>query len=158
MLIKGIEKGGKAIPITPKEAIPHAVQYGVKSKNTSDTIFWVDPKTVAVSSFHHNTTDDGNWTAQVSGQAMIGHTDVATDQFHVGKLCNFSVKYRSGRDSFGIPDIVVDNFDYTKIETNPAKRIGPVDSTQAVPLATGELQAQPAPSGGKPARKLSKSE
>lgn len=158
MLIKGIEKGGKAIPIAPKDAIPYAVQYGVKSKNTPETIFWVDPKKVTVSSFHHNVVDvDGNWVAQVSGQAMIGKTDVATDMFHVEKLCNYKMKYKSGKDAVGIPDIIVDSFEFSQVETNPAKMVGYVETAQAPALAMGELQAQSEPTGGgKPSKKMAK--
>ena len=157
MLIKGVDKSGKAIPIAPKDAIPNAVQYGVKSKNTSDSVFWVDPKSVKVTAFHHTPIDEkGNWVAHAHGEAMIGKTTVANDRFHLAKPHTFKMRFSSAKDDFGIPDIKVDEFDIEAMETNPSKLIGNVDTSQEkAPLAVGELSPTNA-QGGRPSKKVVK--
>ena len=157
MLIKGVDKSGKAIPIAPAEAIPHAVQYGVKTQNTSENIFWVDPKSVEVTAFHHTPVDEqGNWVAHAHGEAMIGKTTVANDRFHLPKKYSFKMRFSSSKDAFGIPDIKVDDFAIEVMETNPSKLIGEVDTSQEkAPLAVGELTASSA-QGGRPSKKVVK--
>ena len=46
---------GNAITYTPNESLPYAVEYGVKSKNDSDFIYWALKDTVLSADTHHIT-------------------------------------------------------------------------------------------------------
>ena len=110
MLIKSVGKGGTAVPYNPEEALTFAVEYGVKSLNSDDKIFWVVRDSVKKTKIHFRPNPDGTWEAMAEGIAAIGHTDVKTDRFHEPRQKHFFVEYKPSKDSLGLPDIAVVKF------------------------------------------------
>ena len=111
MLIKAVNRQGNAVPYSPEEALTFAVEYGVKSKNTSEKIYWVVRDSIKHTKIHFNNMPDGTWEAIAEGVAHIGHTDVATDAFHDARPKQFSVHYKPVKDGLGLPDIGVVKFE-----------------------------------------------
>jgi hypothetical protein len=119
MLIKSVAKTstkkgpkkGTAIPYSHDEAALFAVERGVKGMNSKEKIFWVLRKSIKVSVTGANSEKDGNYRATASGTALVGYTDVATDEFHSPKLCNIDISWKSVKDRMGLPDIEITEFE-----------------------------------------------
>lgn len=124
MLIKAVNRQGNAVPYTPEEALPFAVEYGVKSNNTLDTVYWVIRESIKIKNVHFNQKQDGAWEAIADGTADIGFTESKTDRFHDPKPHRFSVQYTPTKDSLGMPDIAVVKFEIEKIGQNPSASVG----------------------------------
>ena len=112
MLIKSVTSKGNAVPHTPEEALPTALEYGLKLQSGNDKVYWVLRGSLVVEGQvgHLINQLDGSYTAQAAGSAMVGYTDVVTDKFFDAKPYNFSVRYHSSKDSIGLPDIKIDEF------------------------------------------------
>lgn len=141
MLLKRIDGKGQAVPMTPAEALYHAVVGGLKGINSQEFVYWTPKGSVKASSpvafFTH---PDGVWEATAEGEFMLGKTRVRDDQFFDAKKATFRIGYKSSKDEIGLPDITVTSFSYELVQTNPSRASGPVDNTQVeAPLVTGEL-------------------
>ena len=115
MLIKAVTRQGTPIPYTPEEALPFAVEYGVKSLNSDKSIYWVLKDTVKLDAIHYNQLPGGEWEAVAEGTASIGQTLVEQDLFMDSKESRFKVHYKPSKDGLGLPDITVLSF-----TSNPA--------------------------------------
>jgi len=143
MLIKSVSKTGHAIAFEPNEAAAVAVMYAIKTKNTSDTVFWALKNTIKIENCTFTKHPDGNWEAIASGTAMVGTTTVATDKFSIPRLSQFSVEYKHTKDSVGMPDIAVTEASFSQVGTNPSKMVGAVDTTNVLPqTVVGELAVE----------------
>jgi hypothetical protein len=124
MLIKKAV-GGEPIPYSPSEALPYAVEYGVKSLNTQDSVHWTLKKSVESGDMHHVTVPQNNrryrdgWEATATGTVMIGKTCTKTDRFFEPRKHSFSIKYKSSVDELGLPDLEIVSFKTELISTNP---------------------------------------
>lgn len=107
MLIKAVTRQGTAVPYSPEEALPFAVEYGTKRLSTSEKIYWVIRDSVKQDSIHYNQLPEGSWEAVAEGTAKIGHTVTAQDLFMEPKETKFKIHYRPGKDELGLPDIKV---------------------------------------------------
>lgn len=136
MLVKQVSKKGDAVPYEPAEVLATAIAYGVKTQNTSEKIFWVLGGSITKGTFDSlNKSIDKSWHATATGTAKIGFTETKTDQFHEPRLYNFKVKYSSAKDSLGLPDIKIDEFEMEPIERNPAVLMNFPDMTYKAPVA-----------------------
>lgn len=111
MLIKAVTRQGTAVPYSPEEALPFAVEYGTKMLSTNDKIYWVIKESVKQDSIHYNKMPDGTWEAIAEGTANIGHTLASQDLFMDAKSTRFKVQYKPGKDDLGLPDIKVLSFE-----------------------------------------------
>ena len=111
MLIKAVTRQGNPVPYSPEEALPYAVEYGVKSMNTQERVYWVLKNTVQKDSIHYNNLPDGGWEAVAEGSASIGHTVTSTDAFMDAKNTKFKIHYKPGKDELGLPDIKIVSFE-----------------------------------------------
>lgn len=147
MLIKRIDAKGRAVPMTPEEALYAALVSGCKNKSDSEWVLWAQKDGIKLDSpvSHHTDTITGNWEATAKGTCLIGKTKVFSDKFYDPKKCTFSVSYKNTKDEIGLPDIEVTAFTFSPIETNPAKQAGAiqVDNSTAAPLVVGELIPEP---------------
>ena len=155
MLIKRVTSKGKPVPYTAEEAVGFAVARSAKIKNTMEVIYWIDRKSIVTTKFHSAPTDtNGGWEAWAEGTVHVGKTVAKTGKFHTPKAHAFKTHYKSGKDDWGIPDIVVlpdSVLDLT--ETNPAKMVGAVpEKTNPIniigevkpePMVSGEVMAEP---------------
>lgn len=130
MLIKSITKKGDPIPMTPLEAAPTALSYGIKKMNTVERVYWLMKSGITFARFNHFPTKDG-WEAHAEGSAMVGYTESSTDRFYSPKKYSFKIVYKSSKDALGLPDIAVDSFECLPIDTNPSNNVGPVDRTNS---------------------------
>src|ERR1035438_6233067 len=123
MLIKGIVskstttgRKGDPIPMSPEQAIPTAVLYGLKKQhNSKDKTYWIKPGSVVTTGFAKTIVDKvtGDWTASAEGNVSVGHLEHALDDFHAAKPYGFLVQYKSSKDTYGLPDIAVTGFALT---------------------------------------------
>jgi hypothetical protein len=144
MLIKGVKKK-KGIPLTPDEAVAHAVVYGLRKLDMSKVVKWAFKNTLKAGSAQVSPKDKkkgGGWIATASGTIDIGTTDVKTGRFSKARPHTFSVEYESTKDRLGQPDIKVNKFDHAPIEMNPAKGVPPVAASKPV-IQAGELKPEP---------------
>ena len=151
MLIKKITQKGKPIPYTPKEAIPFAVARSAKVKSTLAVVYWVDRRSIIVTSFKSGPTDtEGGWEAWAEGTVAVGKTMASTGKFHVTKSHAFNTHYKSGKDDLGVPDIVVlDDSTLDLLEVNPSKLVGDVPVNVPPITILGEVEPTlPAPKAG----------
>jgi len=146
MLIKGISRRGDAIKLNAKEAIPHAVTRAIKALNTRDTIYWVEKSKIHVEKFHSMNKDKDQWEAWVEGRAWVGQTKARTGRFYVPKEHSFKVHYKTGKDSFGLPDIeLAAKPEVVLLEKNPTKLVGDVPVVAAPKTIVGELKVEEEP-------------
>lgn len=131
MLIKSITKKGDPIPMSAEECLPSAITYGLKGMNKSEWVLWALTKTLTKSKFTVSPKDAGNWEAAAEGQVMVGKTEVRTDKFHTTKLHNFKVRYKSEKDSLGLPDIKIVDFECVPAETNPSVMVGEAPTNES---------------------------
>jgi hypothetical protein len=128
MLIKSVIKqgnrGGEPVLYTAEECATFAVEYGVRSKNTLDTVYWVPRNSVKVDNVSSSKGDTGSWAAEATGTAMIGKTIAKTDEFFEPKLHSFHVKYKSSKDNLGLPDIQIVEMTIAPVSTNPTDLMG----------------------------------
>jgi hypothetical protein len=119
MLIKSTVRGNP-IPYTPSEALPYAVEYGVKGMNDNDTIYWALRDTIKSSACQHIAVPSSDkrgrasWEANASGSVVVGRTATKTDKFFQPKKYNFVIRYKSALDTLGLPDIEVLDFKLTQ--------------------------------------------
>lgn len=129
MLVKAATKKGEAVPFEPKEALPTALEYGLKKQSSQARIYWVRRDTVKGDVSFTKNTVDGFYTAIANGTAMVGYTDAATDLFHDAKPYKFSVTYHSTKDGLGLPDIFVDKFEMGPVNQDPSAMMNFPDLT-----------------------------
>lgn len=141
MLIKSIDRKGNAIPYSASEALVHAVARAAKSKNTLETVYWIDKPTVSLdpSTFRSHAGKDRVWEAWAKGTVHIGHTVAKTGLFHQPKPHTFDIHYKLGKDEWGIPDIKILEATLEKIERNPSKMVGDVPPPEIVGTPVGEV-------------------
>jgi len=146
MLIKNVtrkgSKKGTAVPYSPEEAALFAVERGVKILSTSDTIYWVIRKSIQVKVSSVVPGANGSYSASASGTAQIGTTDVKTDQFYAPKTYNVSVSYKSTKDSRGLPDIEIVEFEANPLSTNP-RELALKIKRKAAPKAEEKKKEEP---------------
>jgi hypothetical protein len=122
MLIKNVlrkPRKGTVVTYTHEEAAPFAVERGVKSLNTKEKIYWVLRKSIQTKITGASSDAKKGYSATAEGTALIGYTDVATDEFYAPKLHNVKVDYKSSKDARGLPDIEVVNFEALPQSNNP---------------------------------------
>lgn len=142
MLIKGVTKAGNPILYSPEESLPHAILQAIKAKNTLDMVYWIEKGSIKRDSFKSTVDKDGVWEAWAEGEVSIGKTCAKRDKFFLPKLSTFKVHYKMGKDEFGIPDIELGSESVIEfIETNPAKKVGPVPEQNSVEASFGEVVA-----------------
>lgn len=124
MLIKTISNRGDAIPYTPEESLPFAVEYGMRMKTDQKYVYWLVRQSIKLASIHFRKEALGSWEASANGTAMVGRTNIATDRFTTPKEYQFSIRYKPGKDNLGLPDIQVIEFDMTP---TAAERTVPMD-------------------------------
>ena len=145
MLIKGITKKGDAIPLTAKEALPYAINIALSAQNTTDWVFWLDPKSVKAQAFSENSKGNNKgYDAFSSGTFRLGKTRAQDDRFFSPKDHAYEIHFESSKDEIGAPHVTVVSFKMEQISTNPAKNIGKVeiDNTPVARMSLGELAPQ----------------
>lgn len=132
MLIKSIVKKtgkgarkGDAIPYSPEESLPFAIEYGASLQNTKEKIFWVLRGSVKKESFSSFINPaNKSWEATAAGTALVGFTDVRTDEFHKAKPHRFTINYKASADELGLPDVKVVSMKMDPIDMNPQRHMG----------------------------------
>ena len=140
MIIKTITKQGKAIPLSPKEALVPALVLGLTGKNDREFIYWTHDKAPTVSTFDVQSLPDDNYEAKATGTFFLGKTKIPSDIFYTPKLCDFSIHYMSSKDPIGAPHLTVVSMDVSLASTDPSQNVGivPENSTVAC-LTLGEI-------------------
>jgi hypothetical protein len=111
MAIKGVQNG-KAIPMSAQECLNKAVIIACSRHLSGDFLYWANEETVNAKTFDVQATDKpGGWVAQASGTVMVGKTKKSNDH---PKEYNFTITYRNGNDSLGLPTIKLDKFDISQ--------------------------------------------
>lgn len=113
MLIKTISSKGAPIPYTPEEALPFAVEYGVRAMSDDVRVYWTVRESIKQGSIHYNKLPDGSWEAIADGSAHVGYSSTKDDRFHDAKPIKFKIQYKPTKDNLGLPDIQVVSFTTT---------------------------------------------
>ena len=114
MLVKTITPKGDAVAFQPEELLVPAINYGVRIMNTHDKVFYLREETVVQTG--GNITQHGDtWEALAEGVVNIGFVDAKTGMMHKARPHNYSIHYKPGKDSIGLPDIVLTAFTATEI-------------------------------------------
>jgi len=150
MLIKSITKEGNAVPLSPQEALPHAVAIAVSLKNDSEFIYWTADKNI-VAPLNVHQLGEGEYEANAVGTVMVGRTKIKGDVSYLPKLHNFAVYFKSSKNEIGIPHVSIVSSSFTPVSSDPSKNVGPIPELAVrdtiVPLNTlGEIVPS---SGGK---------
>lgn len=146
MLVKKINNG-KVVPYSAEEVIHQAVIRAIKLKNTLETVYWVDRRSIQTEDFKTSSVGlNGGWEAWIKGRVNIGKTVAATGQFHDPKPYDFSIHYKSCLDEIGVPDItVVGSPDFVPVETNFAASM--VTATTAPAVVAAQTTQKPLEGG-----------
>lgn len=147
MLIKQITKKGDAVPLTPQEALKHALQRALAFLSEPGKVYWLGAEVVSADELSVTQGEGDSYEAVASGSCYVGHTLTAEDKFFTAKPHSFRVHYRSSKDDIGVPDISIVSCNFEKAPANFSK--GP-DQNQEI--SSGEVQI----SGGKITSKYSK--
>jgi len=153
MLIRSVDRTGEPVLFTPRDALPFALQKGMKLKNTLDRIYWVMIDGLTVDSFSSLNTpadatkkkDKGGWQASATGKVDIGYTDAKTDKFYDAKSYKFKIEYRSSKDGLGLPDIKVTSFEFQPLSNNPADKMRFEDLTLKKEVHAAKKMEAPIP-------------
>lgn len=144
MRIKGVTKKGEAIKLSPKDALMAAVQLAAKAHNTKEVIYWIERNRFAVDKFNSLSKPEGEWEAWIEGRAMVGKTTLKDGRFFVAREHKFKIHYKTGKDEFGIPDIILGTKpELHPAEKDPSKMVGNVPIARPPKTVVGELQVQP---------------
>lgn len=156
MLIKNVTKDGLAIPLSPQEALKHAIAAGLSQKNNSEFVFRTTTKPV-VSSFTTHPQDGGGYEAFGEGTCTVGKTRLSDDAFFVEKTCKFKIHYASAKDAIGAPSLAVNSFSYDEVKS--AASSGPAkdqEITEAYQISSKLMDEEEKNVGGKVSTKYAK--
>lgn len=125
MLIKTIVNG-KAIPLSPQEALIHALVMGLSRMNNPNFIHWTHDKNVKVTKFSVQQLSDEGYEAFAEGSVNVGKTKIPEDTFYTAKLYDFVIHYKSTKDPIGAPHLDVVAFSISPANVNPSANVGPI--------------------------------